>query len=214
MKWNAEFRVSFVPSVVRPGACPTNGISIELNIQSKFWVLWFKMCSTDHNEILHMSWQCYCRDVCKISFWSAEYVLNKSIANIHSISNSIEISLVGRALGRWPLETTNEWVTHTTDTGAGTQAGPHFKTNMSSYQYRKSHCVDKTILWLSYLQMGFPTWLYSIRAQGSMERTGGGRSKVLLLEHGRFPETLRAVCKLQFLSRAKTSAGTVQSVLA
>ena len=25
---------------------------------------------------------------------------------------------------------------------------------MSSYQYRKSHCGDKTILWLSYLDNG------------------------------------------------------------
>ena len=35
-----------------------------------------KMYSTNHNEILHTSRQCNCRDVCKISVWSVEHVLN------------------------------------------------------------------------------------------------------------------------------------------
>ena len=38
----------------RPGTCLTCSILIEFEIQSKFGVLWFKMCSTDHNKILHM----------------------------------------------------------------------------------------------------------------------------------------------------------------
>ena len=43
----------------RPVACPTKGISIELEIWSKFAMLWFKMYqySTDHKEILHTSRQ-------------------------------------------------------------------------------------------------------------------------------------------------------------
>ena len=69
-------------------------------IRSKFEVLWFKMSSTNHNKILHMSRQCYCRDMCKILLWSTEYVMNKSITKFHRISNSIEISLVG-----WPPAT-------------------------------------------------------------------------------------------------------------
>ena len=39
------------------GARPIKGISIEFEIGSKFLVLWFKMCSTDHNEIFHTSRQ-------------------------------------------------------------------------------------------------------------------------------------------------------------
>ena len=39
----------------RPGACPINSISIEFKIWSKFAVLWFKIWSTDHNNIFHMS---------------------------------------------------------------------------------------------------------------------------------------------------------------
>ena len=35
-------------------------------------------------------------------------------------------------------------------------SGPWFNIKMSSYQYRKSHCGDKTILWPSYLHNGFP----------------------------------------------------------
>ena len=58
-------------------------------------MLWLKICSTDHNEILPTSWQCYCHAVCKILFWLAEYIMNKSITKFHWISNSIEISLVG-----------------------------------------------------------------------------------------------------------------------
>ena len=48
--------------------------------------------------------------------------------------------------------------------------GPWFNIKMSSYQYRKSHCGDKTILWPSYLHNGISitgktTPLYWIRAQ-------------------------------------------------
>ena len=57
-------------------AGPTNDISIEFEIQPKFAVLWFKIYSTDHNEILHMSRQCNCRDMCKISLWTVKLILN------------------------------------------------------------------------------------------------------------------------------------------
>ena len=58
------------------GARPTDGISIELEIRSNFGVLWFKIYSTDHKEILSTSWQCYCRDLYKILLWSSEYIMN------------------------------------------------------------------------------------------------------------------------------------------
>ena len=76
---------------------PTNDISIEFEIRPNFVVLWFKMHSTDDNEILHTSRQYNCRDVCKILLWSVMYILKKSAPNFDLISNSIEISLVG-----WP----------------------------------------------------------------------------------------------------------------
>ena len=82
-----------------PGARPTNDISIEFEIGPKFAALWFKMSSTDHNEILHTSPQCNCRDLCKISLWSVKHILNYSIPNFYQISNLIEISLVGQAPG-------------------------------------------------------------------------------------------------------------------
>ena len=53
----------------------------------------------DHNDILRTSRQCHCRDVCKISLWSVEYIRNYSVLNFHRISYSIEICLVGRAPG-------------------------------------------------------------------------------------------------------------------
>ena len=83
--------------ITDPGARPINDISIEFEIRSNFAVLWSIIYSTDHNEILHTSRQCYCRDVCKMSLWSAKYVMNKSIAKCHWISNLIEIQLVGQA---------------------------------------------------------------------------------------------------------------------
>ena len=48
-------------------------------------------------------------------------------------------------------------------------SGPWFNIKMSSYQYRKSHCGDQTILWTSYLHNGISytgkmTSLYRIRA--------------------------------------------------
>ena len=50
------------------------------------------------------------------------------------------------------------------------EPGPWFNINMSSYQYRKSHCGDKTILPPSYLHNGISytgktTSLYWIKAQ-------------------------------------------------
>ena len=52
-------------------------------------------------------------------------------------------------------------------------SGPWFNIKMSSYQYRKSHCGDKTILRSSYLHNGISYTgkmisLYWIRAQGSV----------------------------------------------
>ena len=47
--------------------------------------------------------------------------------------------------------------------------GGWFKIKVTSYQYRKSHCGDKTVLWPSYLHNGISyiskmTFLYWIRA--------------------------------------------------
>ena len=59
-----------------PGPRPTKHISIEFEIRWKFKTLYCKMYITDHNDILHTSRQCHCRDVCKISLWSVEYIRN------------------------------------------------------------------------------------------------------------------------------------------
>ena len=80
------------------GACPTYGISILFGIWSNIAVLWFKIWSTNHNKILRTSRQCYCREVCKISLWSVEYVMNKSIRRLHWISNSLSVA---RAPDHW-----------------------------------------------------------------------------------------------------------------
>ena len=60
------------------------------------------MSCINHNEILYMSWQCKCRDLCKISLWWVEYILNQSTANFGQISNLIKISLVGWVPGMIP----------------------------------------------------------------------------------------------------------------
>ena len=49
--------------VTEPDPCPTNDISIEFEIRPKYKVLCFKMYSTYHNKILHMSRQLHCHDV-------------------------------------------------------------------------------------------------------------------------------------------------------
>ena len=60
----------------------------KLEIRSKFAVLWFHIWSADHN---------------KISLWSVEYVRIKGITKFHWITNSIEISSVGRASVAGPM---------------------------------------------------------------------------------------------------------------
>ena len=57
---------------------------------------------------------------------------------------------------------------------AGKCPGPRFNIKMTSYQYRKSHCGDKTILRLSYLHNGISytgktTSLYWIGAQKAVQ---------------------------------------------
>ena len=77
------------------GPCPINCIFIDFEIRSKFTMLGFKMCSTDHNEILHTSRRVTVVTCTKNVLWLVEYVMNKRITEIHWIFNSIEISLVG-----------------------------------------------------------------------------------------------------------------------
>ena len=80
-----------------PGTGPTRGFGLNSEFDKKDGVLWFKMGSFDHNKILYASQQRCCHDVSKILLWLAKYVMNKSIANCHWISNLIEILLVGWA---------------------------------------------------------------------------------------------------------------------
>ena len=61
--------------------------------------------------------------------------------------------------------------THSSSLSVFASPGPRFNIKMTSYQYRKSHCGDKTILRPSYLHNGISytgktTSLYWIRAQG------------------------------------------------
>ena len=98
MRWKNSYSVAIIPSLhninhtggvwymysysshpfvrATPGARPTKHISIEFEIRWKFKTLWCKIFAADHNHILHMSRQCHCRDVCKISLWSLEYIRN------------------------------------------------------------------------------------------------------------------------------------------
>ena len=61
-------------------------------------MLYFKIYLTDHNDILHTS-HLHRRDLCRISLWSVEYILNQSTTNFGRISYSIEIPSVGRSPG-------------------------------------------------------------------------------------------------------------------
>ena len=63
------------------------------------------------------------------------------------------------------------WLSHTTPASA---SGDWFNIKMSSYQYRKSHCGDKTVIRSSYLHngnsyTGKTTSLYWIRTQKGWE---------------------------------------------
>ena len=82
-----------------PGARPTDGFLVEFGIRSGFRVLWLEVCLADRRGILHMSRQLHCRGVCGILWWSVEYILGRSTADFGRISNSIGVSLVGRAPG-------------------------------------------------------------------------------------------------------------------
>ena len=79
------------------------------------------------------------------------------------------------------------WVTHGPE--------PWFNIKMTSYQYRKSHCGDKTILRPSYLHNGISytgkrTSLYWIRAQVMaccLMSCGHNQKKCLFITNNTFP---------------------------
>ena len=76
-----------------PGV-PLMGFRSNSKFDQNLECFWFRTCSTDHNEILHMSRQRDYRDGCKMSLWSAKYVMKKTITKFHWIAISIEIALV------------------------------------------------------------------------------------------------------------------------
>ena len=76
--WWRLINTAYKEVLFRPGTRPTNSISIEFEIRSKFAVLLFKMCSTDHNvttvllswrvqNFTVISWICYEQEHYKIS---------------------------------------------------------------------------------------------------------------------------------------------------
>ena len=66
-------------------------------IPTKFAMLWFKMCWTDHSKMLHTSRQYHCRDVSKISLWLAKYFMNKNFFILQFDQNIVS----GRVLRHW-----------------------------------------------------------------------------------------------------------------
>ena len=69
------------------------------------------------------------------------------------------------------------------------KSGPRFNIKMSSYQYRKSHCGDKTVVRSSYLHNGISytgkmSSLYWIRAQMSFGITQYGQVTVIVPAYG------------------------------
>ena len=102
--------------IVMPGARPTNGISIEFEIRPKFAVIWFRMYSTDHNEILRTSRQCNCncRDVCKISLWSVEHILSWNtplfLTNFEFDRNIDSGTGASSVIGWWHHDSTQWWI--------------------------------------------------------------------------------------------------------
>ena len=78
------------------GICNTDDISIEFEIECSFVMILFITCSANHNEILHMSRQLHCRDMCLILLWLVEHILNQNTPNFVLSSNFIKIPLVGQ----------------------------------------------------------------------------------------------------------------------
>ena len=94
---------SLVPLMLKPEAPrarPTNDISMEFEIRPNFAVLWFKIYSIDnkknctrHDNVTIVTCAQFRCD------WLSIF-LNQSTQNFGRISNSIEISLVGRTPGQ------------------------------------------------------------------------------------------------------------------
>ena len=82
-----------------PSATPTSGILIEFEIRLMFEMLWFKMCSADHNINRHTSRQWRVQNFVVIEGICNEKEHYKFYLNF----KLIEISLAGRATDHIPL---------------------------------------------------------------------------------------------------------------
>ena len=97
-RWQAIRSINDFP--VHGGGHPYHyNISTKIEIQWNFVTFLFIIYWANHNEILHASRPKNCCDMCKISLWSVEHILNKSTTNCDWISNTIKIPLVGQAPG-------------------------------------------------------------------------------------------------------------------
>ena len=121
-----------------------------------------------HNPV--WKWQIHVFKLIKIqNFTRISFMVNH--AKYHASNLKLTIGSVGNVT-IWPK--LNLLTAAQSQTGNLTRvlkwSGPRFNVKISSYQYRKSHCGDKTILRPSYLHNGISytgktTSLYWIRAQ-------------------------------------------------
>ena len=101
-------------------------------------------------------------------YWTQIYLLNTSKYSHHNI-----LLFTVQHLARLPLKLGHGWVitSHRKQFNiiSYPHPGPRLNIKMMSYQYRKSHCGDKTVVRSSYLHNGIfyagkTTYLYWIRA--------------------------------------------------
>ena len=138
----------------------------------------------------------YSREMVKLATHAVPYVVNIYMVRFIHIGNtcrmflSLELNIVwflyiyltlrywdqnivvklGQYHNCWCLDSLHRQDINSYGAECAGSAGPWFNKKMSSYQYRKSHCGDKTILRPSYLHNGISyagkmTSLYWIRAQ-------------------------------------------------
>ena len=126
---------------------------------------WFRDSNGERDDLIHTSYHTY------IQHWD-----KMSHSSVFLRWESFQVNTVSKCQGRFPdtvitIQGSSVKVTGLQLWQSPQYPGPRFNIKMSSYQFRKSHCGDKTIVRSSYLHNGtsYTGKMSSLYLIGAME---------------------------------------------
>ena len=139
------------------------------------------MKPTKYTSFQPISWKVFSSSMNNLKHWNWIIVMATTLSSKVDIVTtscvtrkfSVVISYLWGAMRKVNVKSTSSYASWSA-MNQGASPGPRFNIKMSSYQYRKSHCGDKTVVRSSYLHNGIPytgkmTSLYWFSPLGCMK---------------------------------------------